>query len=73
MKQICQICNKEMDKKARFTKKTTYNMIGNLWTEIDINGRFEYFSTSRPFKPLCKECAIKILENTIKTLKEGDK
>lgn len=76
MKQICQICDKEIELGERFVQKTSYtrhdkNDERPLWTEVNIVGREESFFFSYTIKPLCKKCAIKILENTIKTLR-GD-
>lgn len=76
MKQICQICNEEIKQGERFIQKASYTRHDKdnetpLWTEVNIIGYHEHLSGSRSIKPLCKKCAIKLLENTIKTLR-GD-
>ena len=52
MKQICQICDKEIELGERFVQKTSYtrhdkNDERPLWTEVNIVGREESFTLSR--------------------------
>lgn len=74
MKQLCQICNEEIKQGERFVQKASYTRHDKdnetpLWTEVNIVGREESFFFSYTIKPLCKKCAIEILEKTIRTLR----
>ena len=76
MKKHCEICGKELDKQNHYTERKTYiceslNHINNLWTTISINGAISSLCCSSPIKPMCTDCAISVLKETIKLLEEN--